>query len=123
MVSNLVISFILEILNNYVSYARSNALVFLYLSLTLNGAGAGKTCTRTQSFMSTQRFFTTLINLATSWFPGGFAARLLGRPLLLGRGGRGGGGGRGVLQEGLLAVPRQGRPEVPELSDDSVGEL
>ena len=121
MVSNLVISFILEILNNYVSYARSNALVFLYLSLTLNGAGAGKTCTRTQSFMSTQRFFTTLINLATSWFPGGFAARLLGRPLLLGRGG--GGGNRGVLQEGLLAVPRQGRPEVPELSDDSVGEL
>ena len=118
MVSNLVISFILEILNNYVSYARSNALVFRCLSLTLNGAGAGKTCTRTQSFMSTQRFFTTLINLATSWFPGGFAARLLGRPLLFGRG-----GGRGVLQEGLLAVPRQGRPEVPELSDDSVGEL
>ena len=66
--------------------------------------------------------YQSLINLATSWFPGGFAARLLRRPLLLGRGG-GGGGGRGVLQEGLLAVPGQGRPEVPELSDDSVGEL
>ena len=69
-------------------------------------------------FISTQRFFTRLTYSATFWLFRRPAARLLGRPLLFGRG-----GGRGVLQEGLLAVPGQGRPEVPELSDDSVGEL